>query len=134
MSQAQTVLEAKHLGVFSVTPAATLREASRRMVAEDISTMVVVDQDGYLAGVITRTDLLRARLERADEWPRLRVSRYMTQNVVTVSPETRLQDVCRLLVEHRIHRVVVVREDRGKSRPIAVVSDSDLVYHMVKEF
>ena len=41
--------------------------------------------------------------------------------------------VANLLLEHHIHRVVVVRDENGKHKPVAVVSDTDLIYHMVKE-
>jgi CBS domain-containing protein len=57
----------------------------------------------------------------------------MSQQVVTVSPDDQLRQVADLLLEKHIHRVVVVREENGKQKPVAVVSDSDLVYHLMKE-
>ena len=51
----------------------------------------------------------------------------MTHSVITVTPDTKLIDAADLLVNKHIHRVVVVREEEGGSRPIAVISDSDLV-------
>ena len=56
----RTVLEAKRLGIFSCRTNDTLEQAARRIAEEDISGMVVVDSQGFLAGVITRIDLLRA--------------------------------------------------------------------------
>jgi hypothetical protein len=35
-------------------------------------------------------------------------------------------------LDQQIHRVVAVREEGGKKRPISVVSAADIVYHMVK--
>jgi CBS domain-containing protein len=61
------------------------------------------------------------------------VTDYMSTDVVTVDPHTLLKQVAELLLENKIHRVVVVREVNGRSRPIAVVSDGDFLYHMVKE-
>jgi CBS domain-containing protein len=57
----------------------------------------------------------------------------MSTDVVTVDPHTLLKQVAELLLENKIHRVVVVREVNGRERPIAVVSDGDFLYHMVKE-
>jgi CBS domain-containing protein len=131
MSIEQTVMEAKRYGVFGCDRNTTLRSAARRMVEEDISSLVVVDGDGYLAGIITRTDLMRAMISNPD-WEIHPVKNFMNTQVVTVSPHTTLQEVARLLLERQIHRIVVVRDEEGKKRPISVVSDADVVYHMVK--
>ena len=126
----QTVIEAKRFGVFHCNQDCQLSEAARRMVKEDISTLVVVDKDGFLVGILTRTDLLRAWME-AEDWERKPVADFMNPNVVTVPPQTRLSKVAELLLDKQIHRVVVVREEDGKQRPVSVVSAADLVYHMV---
>ena len=129
----RTVLEAKRLGCYCCKAGASLLDAARKMVQEDVSALVVTDPDKYLAGIITRTDLLRARLEH-EEWASLPVETFMSRNVVTVTPDTTLNMVAELVVEHHIHRVVAVQEEEeGKQRPISVISDSDLVYHLVKE-
>ncbi len=127
-----TVLQAKRYGIYSCHCSTTLREAARRITDEDISTLVVVDDDGYLLGVITRIDLVRARCERED-WGTLPVEDYMSHPVITVTPKDSLTYVAHLLLNKQIHRVVVVQGEKAKWRPVAVVSAADLVYHMVKE-
>jgi CBS domain-containing protein len=132
MKQGRTVLEAKRFGCHCCTSAAPLIDAVTKMVEHDISSLVVTDAEGYLAGIITRSDVLRDYLA-SDEWQRQPVGDYMTSDVVTVAPEDLLATVANLLLEHHIHRVVVVRDDSGRHKPLAVVSDTDLIYHMVKE-
>ena len=127
----QTVLQAKRFGIFSCSQDETLQEAARRMVEEDISALVVVDKEGYLVGIITRIDLLRA-LTKLEDWEKLLVKDYMNTQVVTVTPQTQLTRVAELLVDKQIHRVVVAREENGKKKPVSVVSAADLVYHMIK--
>jgi CBS domain-containing protein len=61
------------------------------------------------------------------------VGGYMTSDVITVTPEDLLSTVANLLLDHHIHRVVVVREESGQQKPVAVVSATDLIYHMMKE-
>jgi predicted transcriptional regulator len=128
----QTVIQAKRFGVFSCRKNKSLLHAAQQMVEEDISALVVVDDDGFLAGIITRTDLLRAFV-RFEDWEKQRVESFMNTEVVTVSPQTQLDRVAELLLEKQIHRVVVARNEDGKLRPISVVSAADLVYHMVKD-
>ena len=132
MKQGRTVLEAKRFGCHSCSPDTPLVEAVTQMVDHDISCLVVTGHDGYLAGIITRNDVLRGYLA-SDAWQRLLVGDYMTRDVITVTPEDLLSTVANLLLDHRIHRVVVVRQENGKAKPVAVVSDTDLIYHMMKE-
>ena len=126
-----TVMQAKRLGVFTCLPDTSLLDAARRMVAEDVSALVVADAEGGLIGIITRIDLLRAHAAHAD-WNKYRVGDFMNPNVVTVGLGTTLTEVSATLLSHHIHRVVVVNSEGNKLRPVAVVSAADLVYHMVK--
>jgi CBS domain-containing protein len=132
MKQGRTVLEAKRFGYHCCSPDTPLVEAVTKMVEHDISCLVVTDPDGHLAGIITRNDVLRGYLA-SDEWQHLPVGNYMTSDVITVTPEDLLSTVANLLVDHHIHRVVVMREENGQQKPVAVVSATDLIYHMMKE-
>jgi CBS domain-containing protein len=131
MSLDQTVLEAKRYGVYHCDRCQTLGDAALRMSEEDVSALVISDKEGYLAGVISRTDLLRALLEH-ENWQDQSIQEYMNADVITVSPQITLQEVARLLLDRHIHRVVVVQDEAGKKRPISVVSAADIVYHMAK--
>lgn len=123
-----TVLQAKRFGILSCRPDESLGAVAWRMVDEYISALVVLAPDGSLAGVISRTDLLRARLDCAD-WPQEPVHAHMSTDVVTVHTNASLKETCRLMVTRHIHRVVVVDD---AARPVAVISSADLVYHMTK--
>lgn len=124
-----TVLEAKRLGVTTCRASASLMFAACTMQENNISALVVVDGEGYLAGVITRTDLVRAGYDRPD-WPRQTVGAYMNTNVVTVQLDDRLEKVMALLIERHIHRVVAVEAVDGKLKPMGVLSAADIIYHM----
>ena len=127
-----TVMQAKRLGVLTCTPDTPLVAAAQRMTGEDVSALVVVDDEGGLAGIITRTDLLRA-WEKGGAWADRTVGQYMSRSVVTVGLDTTLGEVTDLLIEERIHRVVVVKREGNLVRPVAVVSAADLIYHMLKQ-
>lgn len=129
--RSRTVLEVKRLGIVSCHESDLLEQIAVRMADDDISALVVTDAKGYLAGIISRSDLLRAYIE-ADDWGAAPVARFMTRDVVWVTPDALLADAAQLLLGRHIHRVVVVRQEEEGLRPIAVVSDSDLVCDMVR--
>ena len=127
-----SVMQAKRFGVWTTASTATLLEVAREMVDRNISGLVVVDAEGCLEGLITRTDLVRAAHDRRD-WMNLTANDYMVRNVVTVRLDDTLQHVMDLLIEHHVHRVVAVESENDKLRPIAVLSAADVVYHMAQE-
>jgi DeoR family transcriptional regulator, catabolite repression regulator len=130
--KSRTVLQAKRLGIVSCRESDLLEAIAERMADDDISALVVTTPQGYLLGIISRSDLLRAYVE-APDWRTEPVGRFMTREVVWVTPDTLLSEAARLLLGRHIHRVVVVRHEEDGLRPIAVVSDSDLVCDMVAD-
>jgi CBS domain-containing protein len=127
-----SVFKAKRFGIYSCYPNDTLRTAARAMNGRNISALVVVDDAGYLAGVITRTDLVRA-CYATDEWADALVQDYMTLEPITVELDAPLRAVMELLLDKHIHRVVAVQRDADGARPVAVLSAADIVYHMAYE-
>jgi CBS domain-containing protein len=127
-----TVLQAKRYGIYDCQPGTLLRDAARIMVDEDISGLVVVDSQGYLVGIFTRTDLLRAYVTDA-AWRTQPVEKFMTREVITVTPHDHISQVTELLMDRQIHRVVIVHKENDRLRPVGVISDADLVYHLTRE-
>jgi CBS domain-containing protein len=127
-----SVLQAKRLGVYTIGPDEDLLTTARKMQEHNVSALVVTDADGYLAGVISRTDLVRACLKHTDWWL-LRVHDCMSADVVTVELDDPMLRVMELLVDHHIHRVVAVERHNGRLKPLAVLAAGDVVYHMAQD-
>jgi CBS domain-containing protein len=103
-----------------------LHEAAEILDFYAISGLPVVDWSGFLAGVVSQTDIVRAEAneELSTRWSRLAVRDIMSRPAVTVGPGTSLDQAARLMTEQKIHRLVVVDPD---DEPVGVVSSSDLV-------
>jgi CBS domain-containing protein len=65
---------------------------------------VPVIKDKKIVGIITRKDLLR----KADE---TQLGLLMTPSPVVITPETRIEEAARLLIEHNIRRLPVVEDE-----------------------
>lgn len=129
---ARTVQDAMTRGPISVRPDAPLAEAARILDVCHISGLPVVDRDGQLVGVLSQTDLLRARVidHLWSTLPGLAVRHLMTAPAVTASAAMPLDDAAALMEEKRIHRLVVVAPD-GRT-PIGILSVSDLIHEMAR--
>lgn len=106
-----------------------LDEAADLLDRHHISGAPVVDGSGSLVGVLTRTDLVRARSTQYlwANWPGLAVRHLMTSPAVTVRRSTPIVLAAARMERHHIHRLVVVADDDA-TLPIGILSTSDLVH------
>jgi CBS domain-containing protein len=117
-----------------VVPAdAPLTDAARLLEVHRIHGLPVVDALGSVIGVISDTDMVRARTTEDlwSRWPGLRVRHLMTSPALTVAADAELAEAARRMEHGRVHRLVVVGLD-GES-PIGVLSTSDIVRGMLAE-
>jgi CBS domain-containing protein len=113
---------------------ATLTEAASLMDNHHIHGLPVVDGSGVLVGVLSQTDLTRARATEYlwANWPGLAVRHLMTSPAVTVHRTTPLLIAARKMERHNIHRLVVV-DGADETVPIGVLSMTDLIHAIAEE-
>jgi CBS domain-containing protein len=113
---------------------ATLTEAAGMMDRNHVHGLPVIDPDGTLVGVLSQTDLNRARATEYlwVNWPGLSVRHLMTSPAVTIHRSTPLIVAARKMEQLGIHRLVVV-EDGDETTPIGVLSMSDLIHALAEE-
>lgn len=112
---------------------ASLTEAAALMDHHHIHGLPVVDAAGSLVGVLSQTDLIRARSTEYlwSNWPGLAVRHLMTSPAITVSRSTPIALAAARMEKHHIHRLVVVA-DEDETLPIGVISTTDLVHSIVE--
>lgn len=129
---ARTVRDAMTKGTINVSEDWPLSDAARLLDTYHITGVPVLDRAGQLVGVLSQTDILRARV--IDHiWtalPGLAVRHLMTAPAVTARGDTPLDDAVSLMEERQIHRLVVVADD-GHT-PIGMLSTSDVVHELVR--
>jgi len=123
----------------------SLRGAAHLLAQSAISGAPVIDAMGRCIGVISTTDFVfwaekgkptqRANVDYSCahcSWQVIdpqgvseeSVSQYMTTQVVTISPETSIGQMARMMTDAHIHRLIVVD---CESRPVGIVSSTDIV-------
>jgi CBS domain-containing protein len=127
----RTVGELMHAGPIVVRADAPLSEAAYLLDQHRIHGLPVVDDQGVLLGVVSQTDLVRARATDHlwASWPGLRVRHLMTAPALTCRAGTPVQEAIGLMELNRVHRLVVV-DDEGH-RPIGIFSTTDVVHQLV---
>ncbi|ALJ35172.1 CBS domain-containing protein [Azospirillum brasilense] len=131
--------------VVTIGPDATVTEAAKRMLENRISGLPVCDSNGRLLGVISEGDLLRrtetGTVRRASWWLAMfagapnqaadytkshgrHVRDAMTESLISVTEETPLDEVVRLMEGNRIKRVPVL----NNGTLVGIVSRANLLH------
>jgi len=145
----QFVKDIMQAGVIACRPTTPLSRVAKAMDEQKLASIVVVDNDGVLQGLISSTDLLRARTNgnghgtnghngnghvnghangngAAHDWGSLPTADVMNRNVVTTSPHELLSDAINKLINGSADRLVVVEQENGHVKPVGTVLASDL--------
>ena len=102
--------------LITVKKSASVYDCAKLMRNKKISSIIVVNQNGSLEGLVTKTDLISVFLTQAAH--PLKVSDIMTRKVITVTPSDSVLLVENQLIKNRITRIVVQR----KRKPVGIIT------------
>lgn len=119
MQPATTARELMASPVKTITPETTIEEAGEKMYRYGHSGYPVVE-NSELVGMITRRDLDKANHHGLGHAP---VKAYMSTNIITITPETTLEEVQQTIIEHNIGRLPVL--ENGEL--IGIISRTDII-------
>jgi CBS domain-containing protein len=122
------ILAHKGRDVATIQPHHTLADAVSVLGERRIGAVVVAGADQRVLGILSERDIVRA-LTAGGEVLGHPVSRYMTANVVTCTPEMLIVDVMEEMTSGRFRHMPVV--ERGKLA--GIISIGDVVKHRLDE-
>lgn len=113
---------------ISVNPGRPLKEVAEVMLHHRVSAVPVVDASGEIVGILSEADLLNIQAPRPAA---LRLSAreakvasdVMTKAVIVTRPETTVDDLVRLMIDHHVKRVPVV----ANGRLVGMISRTDVI-------
>ena len=110
----------------TVSPDEAISEAATTLLEQDAGSLVVLDAENTVSGILTCTDL--AELVANSTAPsEATVSDYMTTGVVTISPDKSLQDAAAEMITNGIQHLPVTDND---DEMIGMLSTTDITNHL----
>jgi acetoin utilization protein AcuB len=100
---------------ITIAPAALAEQALAIMEEQRLRHLPVVDGTGALTGIVSEKDLLRAQADS-------RVEAVMTQDVITATEYTTLEEAARIMADHRISSLPVMRS----GKVVGIITETDL--------
>ena len=139
--------------IITVSPETEITKAAKILLENRINGVPVIDAFGRLVGVLTQSDLVAQQkgipvpsvftllesfipltsIKRLDKEMEkiaaIRVKEAMTLEPVTVSPDTDIEDVAKLMVDKKYHTLPVLEGDKV----IGIVGKEDVLKTLVSE-
>lgn len=125
----ETILEAKGSTVYSVRADDSIADAIKLLNQHNIGVVVVVDDKDAIAGILSERDVVRNMADDGGAIMQARVSKCMTANPFTCTPDSTVDELMQLMTRRRIRHVPVV--DQG--RITGLISIGDVVKRKIEE-
>jgi acetoin utilization protein AcuB len=118
---------------ITISPKTTYAAASRLLRLKKLYALPVVDKEGELVGIITERNLLDISPVAglgvhtiSDLLSAVKVEEAMTTQVITVQEDYPLEEAARILIDHRIGSLPVMRGDQV----VGIITESDIFQAM----
>lgn len=109
--------------VVTIGPERTIEEAIRQLVEHNIGSLVVVDGEGDLAGIITERDILRVCAGGGERLATTRVDEVMSRDLIIGETDDSIDYVMGIMTQNRIRHLPIM----GRTGLRGLVSIGDVV-------
>ncbi len=122
------ILRTKGSEVATVTETTTVTSFLNELTVHNIGAMVVMNPDG-VCGIVSERDVVRKLHHHGPDLLARPVGEIMTTDMVTCSPEDRIDDLAALMTNNRVRHIPVLEN----GRLVGIVSLGDVVKHRMEE-
>ena len=125
----QDVLRSKGDAVYTITPDATVSGLLDALARHNVGALVVSADGSTVDGIVSERDIVRHIQDRGVAVLDGPLSEIMTSTVTTCSEQDTVEDLMRLMTDHRIRHVPVLRD----GTLAGVISIGDVVKNRIGE-
>ena len=128
MTTVAHILKTKGSAVSSVNPNIRVREALRIMAEKNIGAIVVMENE-KLVGIFSERDYARKIILKDKSSKTTPISEIMTEELITVTPDTNIDDCMVIMTEKHIRHLPVLEGEKL----VGVISIGDLVKFIIED-
>jgi CBS domain-containing protein len=131
MKSVREVLKAKKKEVWSILPYASVYDALKLMGEKQIGALMVIDDKGKVAGIISERDYARKVILKGKASKDTKVEEIMTpaSEMFAVKPDNSVEECMILMTGKHVRHLPVFEKDKF----IGVVSIGDVVKSIISE-
>ncbi len=124
------LLKDKGKSVITITPDEPIFTAMGKLIENQIGSLVVIDAEKKLVGIISERDIMRAAYSDLEKLKSKKVSQLMSTNIIIGIPEDDVDYIMGIMTQNRIRHLPIVTKDGI----VGIISIGDIVKYQLKEF
>ena len=115
----------------TVSTICSAQEASKKMRDKNVSSLVVVDENDKLKGLITERDLVRKVCLNDVSSSNMLIKNIMSSfPLVTVDARTSVGAAADVMIQNKVRHLLVVEKNNDISRPLGIITPTDFVGYL----
>lgn len=115
--------------VLSATEDVSIQEAARQMSFQEVSSIVIVNDQHHPLGIITDKDL-RKKVVAAGLSLETPVSKLMSDQLIVRKSDASFSDLYICMIKNRLHHLILTTDGTVKSPVKGIISDHDILLSM----
>ncbi|MBL4809591.1 MAG: CBS domain-containing protein [Phycisphaerales bacterium] len=112
--------------VHTINQSASALDAARLMNEHHVGSLIVTDSSNTITGIITERDILTRIVTAQLDPATTTVSKAMTKDVISCTPETSLTEARHLMTDCKIRHIPVTETKDGNNQLVGMISIGDL--------
>ena len=116
--------------LITIQASASLVDAAKLLGETHRALLVVCDSEGVMAGVITKTDIVRQVARNEENLNAITAAAAMTSGVISCRPRDLVHDVLATMKERGLVHIPVIDDH---CRPVGVVNARDALQALLKD-
>ena len=126
MSTVEQFLDLNSRKIWSLKPDNRVIDSLFLMAEKNISCILIMNQE-HLAGIFSERDYARKVVVKGKNSNETLLKEVMTDNLITISPKTGLDECMQLMTDHRIRHLPIV----DNNQVVGLISIGDVVREML---
>lgn len=117
------ILKDKGTEVATIGAEKTICDAVKILVEKNIGSLLVLDEKGSIAGIITERDVLKQCNQSLGSFKEKKIKDVMTKNLIVASPDDDLDYVENIMTQNRVRHLPIILNKKLEG----IISIGDLV-------
>lgn len=124
------VLKEKGTNVVTINHSQTVYDALKTFAANKVGSLLVLNDQEDIVGIIGARDALMAVLYQCDQIRDMKVEKIMTKDIIVATPDAELGYVEAIMTNNRIRHLPIVENKKLSG----IISMGDVVKAQLKEY
>ena len=113
--------------LLTISAHASVAEGARKMLDNEVGSLVVKDDGGRAVGILTERDVMNEVVAKSRNPATTTVLQVMTRELISCAQGTPIAKAQRIMAEHGIRHLPVVRD----GVPVGMISSRDVMAHQL---